>query len=149
MRKYINYLSIALASVVSLGVISCSQDQLPRENNPAIIGGYTVPLKFNWLTDSGIDINNRKLKALMAVAQQNPNNQLVIFYGKNCKNLSKQINQVLQTKNFQTAMILNTDPLRPDITYIYINFAPVAESEVDYSVSEKDAQAVLIKDNVY
>lgn len=123
--------NILLSLISGLMIIGCANNptQLPKETNPAIIGGYTVPARFNWLQDSNVDQDSRKIKALITVAQQNPNNQVVIFYGSSCKNIAEKINAIFKSKGYKTFPLANKDPHKPDIAYVYINFAPLNSAQ--------------------
>lgn len=143
-------LSLFMGLIVINTLIGCAaQNQLPPENNPIIIGGYTAPLKFNWLQDNNISENDRRIKVLMAVAKQNQNNQIVVFYGKSCTNLGKRINQIFSTQGFKTYPVKNTDPQKQDITYVYINFAPIDDSDVFGTPTESSSIQMLSKKGIY
>lgn len=144
-------ISLMIGISISYLLIGCTtpQYQLPAESNPAIIGGYTAPSRFNWLQDGDITASDRRIKVMASVAKQNANNQIVIFYGKSTLNLAKKINVIFKSLNLETFPIKNTDPQKQDLVYVYVNFAPIGDSIGFDKLTESSARIIITNNNMY
>lgn len=127
MKKLNKILSIGLMVLTGVSIISCASNELPAQNNPSVVGGYTSQITFNYVRDANdISYMNPKIRTIVYVAQQNPSAIAIIkFNSFNAKDFALNLQNVLNKKGVKTEVIGYADKSKEAEVSVYIKFKPL------------------------
>lgn len=115
--------------IISGVVTSCASNELPAQQNPAVVGGYTRNVTFNYISDANyLSYMSPRVRTIVYVAQQNPSAVAVIrFNSINAKDFSKNLQNILEKEGVKTELIGYADKSKEAEVSVYVKFKPLDE----------------------
>lgn len=119
-------IKIGVLLLAITGVISgCATKELPAQDNPAIVGGYTSQITFNYVSE-GVSYLNPKVRSIVYVSKQNPSAVAIIrFNDINAKDWSLNLEKTLNKEGVKTKVIGYANKEKRSEVSVYINFEPL------------------------
>lgn len=121
-------LNTVLCSIfIGISVSSCATNELPAQENPSIVGGYTSQITFNYISDANsLSYMNPKIRTIVLVAKQNPSAVAIIrFNSINAKDFALNAQSVLNKEGIKTEVIGFANKQKEAEVSIYVKFKPL------------------------
>lgn len=123
-KKKLIFSGLGLCLFIS-GCASTTKE-LPRQENPAIIGGYTQQINFNYVADQNLSTYDARYRSIVMVAKQNPSAIAVIrFNDINAKPFTKNLGDMLAKDGIKSELIGYADKANAAKVGVYIRFKPL------------------------
>lgn len=113
---------------IALFITGCAStvNELPKQENPAIIGGYTQQINFNYVADQNLSTYDARYQSILMVARQNPSAVAVIrFNDINAKKFSQNLGDMLAKDGIKSELIGYADKANQAKVGVYIRFKPL------------------------
>lgn len=117
---------VLISLLIGATLASCASNELPAQDNPSVVGGYTSQITFNYVRDSGISYMNPKVRTIVYVAKQNPSAVTIIkFNSFNAKDFALNLQGILNKEGVKTEVIGYADKSKEAEVSAYIKFQPL------------------------
>ena len=117
---------LVVGSLSTLTACSTPSNQIPATENPALVGGYTRPINFNYLVDTDITKSDSRIKSIELVAGQNPSATIILkFSDKAGKIYTQKLVNIFKTDGFKNVTAIGYKSNVPYTVSVYLNFSPL------------------------
>lgn len=125
LKKIMTFVLIGVSACMAT---SCASNELPAQNNPSVVGGYTSEITFNYIRDADISYLNPKIRTIKEVAMQNPSAVAVIkFNSIYAKPFAMKVKDILNKEGVSTDVIGYANKEKEAVVSVYIKFRPLDE----------------------
>lgn len=120
-------ITILCSTLIGVSLSSCASNELPAQENPSVVGGYTSQITFNYISDANsISYMNPKIRTIVLVAKQNPSAVAIIkFNSFNAKDFALNIQSVLNKEGVKTEVIGFANKQKEAEVSVYVKFKPL------------------------
>ena len=123
-NKFVKITALGLGSMFFL--VGCATKELPKQDNPAIVGGYTQQINFNYVADANISNYDARVRSIVYVSKQNPSGVAVIrFNDINAKGFTKYLADILSKEGVKSEIIGYANKANAAQVSVYVKFIPM------------------------